>query len=90
MYIDTEKKFSSRRIVEMAKSRWPHIFDSQVLLDYHYICSLTCHLVSGRCESKCVCSLYPKNQLPCCHPLLYSYLSSIWAVIFKHCVPTHP
>ncbi len=32
MYIDTEKKFSSRRIVEMAKSRWPHTFHNQVLL----------------------------------------------------------
>lgn len=29
MYIDTEKKFSSRRIVEMAKARWPQHFASQ-------------------------------------------------------------
>ena len=37
MYIDTEKKFSSRRIVEMAKSRWPHTFHNQVLLSQaHY------------------------------------------------------
>ncbi|KAL3147194.1 DNA repair protein RAD51 [Trebouxia sp. C0010 RCD-2024] len=29
MYIDTEKKFSSRRVVEIAKARWPQYFTSQ-------------------------------------------------------------
>ena len=66
MYIDTEKKFSSRRIVEMAKSRWPHIFGSQVLLNHHCICSPILLSFDGMCESECVCCLYPKNQLHCC------------------------
>ena len=30
MYIDTEKKFSSRRVVEMAKAHWPQHFPTQV------------------------------------------------------------
>lgn len=30
MYIDTEKKFSSKRIVELAKARWPDQFATQV------------------------------------------------------------
>lgn len=30
MYIDTENKFSSRRVVEMAKAHWPQQFPSQV------------------------------------------------------------
>ncbi|DBB05144.1 TPA: hypothetical protein ACH3X3_010395 [Trebouxia sp. C0006] len=40
MYIDTEKKFSSRRIVEMAKSRWPHTFHDQETIQ-----SLTEHIL---------------------------------------------
>lgn len=40
MYIDTEKKFSSRRIVEMAKSRWPHTFHNQETIQ-----SLTEHIL---------------------------------------------
>lgn len=30
MYIDTEKKFSSRRVVEMAKAHWAQYFPTQV------------------------------------------------------------
>ena len=30
MYIDTEKKFSSRRVVEMARAHWPQHFPTQV------------------------------------------------------------
>ena len=30
IYIDTEKKFSSRRVVEMAKAHWPQHFQTQV------------------------------------------------------------
>ena len=30
MYIDTEKKFSSRRVVEMARAHWPQHSPTQV------------------------------------------------------------
>ncbi|KAA6429298.1 MAG: DNA repair RAD51 protein 2-like [Trebouxia sp. A1-2] len=40
MYIDTEKKFSSRRVVEMARSRWPHTFHNQKTIQ-----SLTEHII---------------------------------------------
>ena len=47
IYIDTEKKFSSRRVVEMAKAHWPEVFTSQV----RCICScLPCYLQANTCS----------------------------------------
>ena len=42
MYIDTEKKFSSRRVVEMAKARWPQHFTSQVFNTPDVMMAPTC------------------------------------------------